>query len=67
MCIRDRFITDESTNVDFYLRGEDFSRQLEEFSMLLNGRIEESRSSLKTAAVTDKIIEDIYSLSGGLK
>ena len=61
------FITDENTNVDFYLRGEDFSRQLEEFSMLLNGQIEESRSSLTSASITDKIIEDIYSLSGGLK
>lgn len=60
------YITDENTNVNFYLRGEDFSRQLEEFSMLLNGKIDQSISSLETTCITDKIVEDIYTLSGGL-
>ena len=61
------YITDEDTNVNYYLRGEDFSRQLEEFSMLLNGQIDNSISSLETASITDKIVEDIYTLSGGLR
>ena len=61
------YITDENTNVGFYLRGEDFSRQLEEFSLLLNGNIDQSISSLETACVTDMIIENIYSLAGGLR
>lgn len=60
------FITDENTDVDYYLRGEDFSRQLKEFSGLLNGEIDESISSLYSASVTDKILEDTYKLSGGL-
>ncbi len=61
------YITDENTNVNYYLRGEDFSRQLEEFSKLLNGEIDKSISSLETASITDKIVENIYSLSGGLR
>ena len=52
------YITDENTNVSYYLRGEEFSRQLNEFSRLLNGEIEESISSLYTASITDKILEE---------
>lgn len=61
------YITDENTDVPYYLRGEDFSRQLESFSMLLNGEIEESDSSLYSASITDKLLEETYKLSGGLK
>jgi len=61
------YVTDESTDVAYYLRGEDFSRQLVEFSALLNGNIDESRSSFYTASITDKILEDIKALAGGLK
>lgn len=60
------YVTDENTNVSYYLRGEDFSRQLEEFSKLLNGEIQESASSLFSASVTDKILEDTFHLAGGL-
>lgn len=60
------YITDENTDVDYYLRGEDFSRQLKEFSSLINGTIDEARSSLYSASITDKILEDTYKLSGGL-
>lgn len=61
------YITDENTDVNYYLRGEDFSRQLEEFSQLLNGTISESRSSLYSASITDKILEETFKLSGGVQ
>ncbi|MCK9372285.1 MAG: Gfo/Idh/MocA family oxidoreductase [Sulfuricurvum sp.] len=61
------YITDENTDVNYYLRGEDFSRQLEEFSQLLNGTISESRSSLYSASITDKMLEETFNLSGGVR
>ncbi|HFU76469.1 MAG TPA: Gfo/Idh/MocA family oxidoreductase [Arcobacter sp.] len=61
------YVTDESTDVPYYLRGEDFSRQLEEFSALLNGKIDEPRSSFFTASITDKLLEDTKNLAGELK
>ena len=61
------YVTDENTNVPYYLRGEDFSLQLLEFSQLLNGEIEESRSSLYSASITDKLLEETKKLAGGLR
>lgn len=58
------YITDEDTEVNYYLRGEDFSRQLEDFSEILNGNKQESDSSLFSASITDKIIEDAFLLAG---
>jgi predicted dehydrogenase len=58
------YITDENTNVNYYLRGEDFSRQLDYFSKILNGTIQEPISSLFSASITDKIIEDAFILAG---
>lgn len=60
------YVTDESTDVPYYLRGEDFSRQLIEFSSLLNGEIDESISSLYTASVTDRLLEETKNKAEGL-
>lgn len=60
------YVTDENTDVPYYLRGEDFSNQLIEFSALINGKIERSISSLEDGSVTDRLLEDILKLSGGL-
>ena len=57
------YVTDENMDVPYYLRGEDFSRQLIEFSDLLNGKIEESISSLYSASVTDRLLEETKSLN----
>lgn len=57
------YITDEQTDVNYYLRGEDFSRQIEHFSKVLNGAIQESVSSLFSASIIDKIIEDAFLLA----
>lgn len=60
------YVTDEDTNVPYYLRGEDFSRQLMEFSALLNAEIDETRSTLYSASVTDRILKETKELAGGL-
>jgi predicted dehydrogenase len=61
------YVTDENTNLPYYLRGEDFSRQLMEFSSLLHGEIDEATSSFYTASVTDKLLEETKNLAGGLR
>ncbi len=60
------YITDRNTDVNYYLRGEDYSRQLTEFSNLLNGIVNESRSSLFNASVIDMLLEETKELAGGL-
>jgi len=60
------YITDEDIDVPYYLRGEDFSRQLMEFSDLINGEIEESLASFYNASITDKILEDTKRLNSVL-
>ncbi|MCB0464342.1 MAG: Gfo/Idh/MocA family oxidoreductase [Aequorivita sp.] len=57
------YVTDENMDVPYYLRGEDFSRQLIEFSDLLNGKIEESISSFYSASITDRLLEETKSLN----
>lgn len=58
-----KYITDFSTDVSFYLRGEEFSRQLEEFSHSLNSKTS-SICDLASACKVDKTIADIFSKSG---
>jgi len=60
------FVTDENTDVPYYLRGEDFSRQLMEFSDLLNEKVDEATSSLYSASITDRLLEETSKLAGGL-
>lgn len=57
------YVTDENTDVPYYLRGEDFSNQLIEFSNLINERIDESITSLYNASITDKILEEVKNLN----
>lgn len=61
------YITDENTDVSYYLRGEDFSRQLLEFSDLINDKKDEAIASLYSASIIDKLLEDTKKLAGGLK
>jgi predicted dehydrogenase len=61
------YLTDEKTEVPYYLRGEEFSLQMEAFSDLLSGRIEEPVSSLFSASITDKLLEDCLRISGELR
>jgi predicted dehydrogenase len=58
------FITDFDTSVGFYLRGEDFSRQMEHFSVLLANSETTNMCSLVDAAETDRLIGEIFNRSG---
>jgi len=58
------YITDEKTDTEYYLRGEDFSFQLQEFSDLINGKIDCSTSSLDSAKTTDLLIGDVFKMAG---
>lgn len=57
------YVTDENMDVPYYLRGEDFSRQLMEFSDLLNDKIEKPRSSLYSASITDRLLKETKELN----
>lgn len=60
------YVTDLNTDVNYYLRGEDFSRQLENFSECINKKTQPV-SSLSSAAVTDRLIHDIFENAGELR
>jgi scyllo-inositol 2-dehydrogenase (NADP+) len=57
------YVTDQNTDIFYYLRGEEFSLQLIEFSNMLNGKIDKSISSLESASITDRIIEESKKLN----
>ncbi len=57
------YVTDENMDVPYYLRGEDFSRQLISFSDLINSNITASVSSFHDASITDKVIERIMNMN----
>ena len=59
------YVTDEKTATHYYLRGEDFSFQLKEFSDLINGKIEQSVSTLDSARVTDMLLENVFKQAKG--
>ncbi len=58
------YVTDLDTSVGYYLRGEDFSRQLLEFSESINGLNSVYSSPIKSALVTDRIIDEIFTQNG---
>jgi len=61
------YVTDLNTEVNYFLRGEDFSRQMQNFSNCLNSAEIKPVSSLRSGAVVDKVISDIFKVSGGLR
>ncbi len=61
------YITDENTDIPYYLRGEDFSNQMMEFSDLINGKIECSISPFESALVTDQLLDEVFKRAGGEK
>jgi predicted dehydrogenase len=61
------YVTDENMDVPYYLRGEDFTRQLISFSELINSNSDKSVSSLYDASITDKIIERIMNMNNELR
>ena len=51
-----RYVTDLTPTVDFYLRGEEYSAQLDYFIHQIKNRIKDPVNSFQSAATTDKAI-----------
>jgi predicted dehydrogenase len=60
-----RYITELQEPVDFYLRGEEYSAQLDAFADALAGRPRPHASTFATAAETDEVVEQIVAFDGG--
>jgi predicted dehydrogenase len=60
-----RHITDLTPPVSFYLRGEEYSAQLEAFGRAINGKDEPQRNDFASAAATDHTIELIRATAEG--
>lgn len=56
-----RWVTDLSPNVGFYLRGEEYSAQIEHFIDSIKGRTSDNINSFETANTTDYIVELLIS------
>ena len=54
-----RYITDYSNNVPFYLRGEEFTREILEFVKMVKEKNSDSISSINNAIYTDYAIQKI--------
>jgi len=61
-----RYSTDFDTQVEYYLRGEDFTRQLSEFEAKLIDPTAPLRSDLRSACEVDRVIDEILNVSEGL-
>jgi predicted dehydrogenase len=51
-----KYITDLTSDVNFYLRGEEYSAQVDYFFKCIQGQITDNKNSFKSALETDKII-----------
>jgi len=61
-----RYITELQEPVAYYLRGEEYSAQLDAFADALSGRPHAHASTFASAAETDAVVEEILALDGSL-
>lgn len=54
-----KYVTDLTKQVDFYLRGEEYSAQVDYFIKTLLGKVPNSINTFKSALLTDKAISII--------
>lgn len=59
-----RYLTDVTPSVDYYLRGEEYSLQIDHFAECISNR-SENLSDFESAQKTDEVIEMIREDSGG--
>src|SRR5690606_28357359 len=52
-----KYITDLTEQVDFYLRGEEYSAQIDYFIKAIEGKVPNSINTFESAWTTDKAIE----------
>jgi predicted dehydrogenase len=61
-----RYITELQAPVDFYLRGEEYSAQLDALGDALEGNPHPEAATFAAAAATDRVVEAIAALDGGV-
>ncbi len=54
-----KYITDLTDNVDFYLRGEEYSAQVDNFAKSMESKASHNKSSFESALNTDRVIEKL--------
>ncbi len=54
-----KYITDLTEMVDFYLRGEEYSAQVDNFAKSISTNATQNKSSFRSALKTDKVIEKL--------
>ncbi|HTE25963.1 Gfo/Idh/MocA family protein [Flavitalea sp.] len=58
-----KYVTDLTENVDFYLRGEEYTSQMDYFIKAVQGKVPNTINTFQTAWHTDKVIEMIKNSS----
>jgi predicted dehydrogenase len=51
-----KYVTDLTEQVDFYLRGEEYSAQIDYFIKAIKGEVPNNKNTFESAAKTDKVI-----------
>lgn len=54
-----KYITNLQEEVDFYLRGEEYSAQVDYFIMTLEGKVPNNINTFESASITDAVIDKI--------
>ena len=63
-----RYVTDVAQGVRFYLRGNEFSRQLDHFVDCIQGRAEKNLSSFEDGFAADRVMHEMFDdARGGLR
>jgi predicted dehydrogenase len=54
-----KYVTDLTEEVDFYLRGEEYSAQVDYFIKAIQGKVPNIKNTFESALLTDNVIEQI--------
>ncbi|HNP55106.1 MAG TPA: hypothetical protein PKK69_10815, partial [Ferruginibacter sp.] len=54
-----KYVTDLQEPVDFYLRGEEYSAQIDYFISAIQRKVPNNKNTFATALITDQVIDQI--------
>ncbi|MEI2749902.1 MAG: hypothetical protein V9E88_14220 [Ferruginibacter sp.] len=54
-----KYVTDLTEEVDFYLRGEEYSAQVDYFVKAIQGKVPNIKNTFESALLTDNVIAQI--------
>jgi predicted dehydrogenase len=57
-----KYVTDLTKEVDFYLRGEEYSAQVDYFIKAIEGKVRNVKNTFESALLTDKTIDAIIKI-----